>query len=139
MNLQQVTAGIVGAVNPLQPAAVYQSTGPGPTQPDGGRVPTYAQVFTATIQVQPITTGDLRKLESLNIQGVSQKVYMTGELSGLIRVRQLGGDILVLKDGTSYLVRAVLEQWSISGVNWVSAAIVLQNDTNVGFLSEPRF
>lgn len=123
----------------MQPAAVYQSTGPGPTQPDGTRVPTYAQAFTATVQVQPISTADLRKLDSLNIQGVNQKVYMTGELSGLVRVKSLGGDLLVLKDGTTYLVRAVLEQWSVPGVGWVSAAVVLQNDANVGFLNEPRF
>lgn len=134
MNLQGITAGHISAVNPAQPVSVYLSTGPGPTQPDGSRTPAYEDPFTASAQIQPITTGDLRKLDALNIQGVSQKIYLNGALRGLIRVKKTGGDLVVLKDGTTYLVKAVLEQWP----DWVSCAIVLQDDATVPFFQRPR-
>lgn len=137
MNLQQITASIISSINPTQPVTVYLSTGPGPTQPDGSRPPTYEDPFIASAQVQPITTGDLRKLDALNIQGVNQKVYLTGALRGIQRVNKLGGDLIVLKDGTTYLVKAVLEGWT--NVGWCSVAVVLQDDQKVGFIHRPRF
>ncbi len=123
MNLQGLVVGYISAINPQQPASVLLSTGPGSTQPDGSRIPAYEDPFTVSAQVQPISTGDLRKLDALNIQGVNQKVYINGSLRGLQRVKKLGGDLVVLDCGDTYLVKAVLEQWP----DWVSAAVVLQN------------
>lgn len=139
MNLNQICAPLIGAVNPLQPAAVYLSTGPGPTQPDGTRVPTYADPVTVSAQIQPISTGDLRKLDALNIEGVSQKIYINGILSGLQRINALGGDLVVLDTGETYLVKTVLEQWAAGNIMWVCCAIVLQNDAETSFQDEPRF
>jgi hypothetical protein len=90
-------------------------------------------------QVQPITTGDLRKLDALNIQGVSQKAYLNGTLRGLQRINSLGGDLVVLDTGETYLVKAVLEQWAAGNVMWVCAAIVLQNDAKTSHLDRPAF
>jgi hypothetical protein len=139
MNLNAIIAPIIGAVNPLQPAAIYLSTGPGPTQPDGTRVPTYADPVTVSAQIQPISTGDLRKLDALNIQGVSQKVYINGILRGLQRINALGGDLVVLDTGETYLVKAVLEQWAAGNIMWVCVAVVLQNDAKTSYQDEPRF
>ncbi len=41
---------------------------------------------TVSAQIQPISTGDLRKLDALNVQGVTQKVYINGILRGLQRI-----------------------------------------------------
>jgi hypothetical protein len=134
MNLQGLVAGYISAVNPQQPADVLLSIGPGPTQPDGSRTPAYADPFTVSAQIQPISTGDLRKLDALNIQGVNQKIYINGALRGLQRINQLGGDLVVLKTGETYLVKAVLEQWP----DWVSAAVVLQDEAKVPFVQRPQ-
>jgi hypothetical protein len=139
MNINQIVGPYIAAINPTQPASVLFSTGPGPTQPDGSRAPTYADPVSASAQVQPITTGDLRKLDALNIQGVSQKVYLNGTLRGLQRINSLGGDLLVLDTGETYLVKAVLEQWAAGNIMWVCCAIVLQNDAKTGYQNEPRF
>lgn len=137
MNLQNIAAGIVSAVNPQQPASVYLSTGPGPTQPDGSRTPTYDHPFTVSAQIQPLGTGDLRKLDALNIQGSNEKIYINGELRGIERVNRLGGDLVVLKTGETYLIKAVLEGWT--NVGWCCVAVVLQDDAKVGPVRRPRF
>jgi hypothetical protein len=138
MNLNALVAPIIGAVNPEQPITVYLSTGPGPTGVDGKRVPTYATPITATMQVQPITTGDLRKLEGLNLQGKFTKLYLNGALRGLERINSLGGDLVVLPDGTTYLIKAVLEGWTPTA-GWCAVAAVLQNDNKLPFVQRPRF
>lgn len=138
MNLNALVAPIIGAVNPQSPVTVYLSTGPSVTAADGGRTPTYAAPITATMQVQPITTGDLRKLEGLNIQGKLKKLYLNGALRGLERINSLGGDLVVLPDGTTYLIKAVLEGWTPTA-GWCAVAAVLQNDSKLPFVQRPRF
>lgn len=137
MNLQAFTIGLIAAVNPQTPANLYFSTGPGPTQADGSRVPTYSQPSFIAAQVQPIGTGDQRKLDALNIQGVNNKIYISGQLRGMERVNRLGGDLVVLDDGETWLVKAVLEDWNKAG--WCSVACVLQNDARVPYVQRPRF
>jgi hypothetical protein len=140
VNLNAVVAPYTAAVAPQQPATVYLSTGQSPTAPDGSRAPLYADPFNVTLAVQPVSTGDLRKLEGLNIQGVSEKLYLNGQLRGLQRINQLGGDLVVLRDGTTYLVKAVLEAWRFvsAGNGWSCVAVVLQNDAKVSFIERPR-
>jgi hypothetical protein len=138
MNLNAIAAPATGLVNPRQPVTVYLSTGPSGTAPDGSRLGTYDDPFNAVMQVQPISTGDLRKLEGLNIQGKFTKLYLDGALRGLERVNSLGGDLVVLKDGTTYLVKAVIEGWTPTA-GWCSCAAVLQNDAKVPFIQRPRF
>ncbi len=69
MNLHQVVVGAIAAVNPHQPATIQLSAGPGPTAPDGGRLPTFGDPIDITAQVQALTAQDLRHLEGLNIAG----------------------------------------------------------------------
>ena len=141
MNLNALVAPAVGLVNPRQAVTVYLSTGPSATAADGSRTGTYAEPFQTTAQVQPISTGDLRKLEGLNIQGVTEKIYLNGQLRGLQRINALGGDLIILPDGTTYLVMAVLEAWRFvsAGNGWCSVAVVMQNDAKVPFVQRPRF
>lgn len=122
MDLFGITAGYISAVNPLVAVVLQASTGASTTAPDGSRTPTYAAPVTLQGQVQPISTGDIRHLESLNIQGVNRAIYLEGDVSGLVRTTGQGGDLLTLTDGSVYLVKAVLEQWP----NWAKCAVVLQ-------------
>lgn len=116
------------------------STGQAPTAPDGSRDPEYAPSFDVMLAVQPISTGDLRKLEGLNIQGVTEKLYLNGQLRGLQRINKLGGDLVVLRDGRTFLVKAVLEAWRFvsAGNGWCCCAVVLQNDAVVPYVQRPR-
>lgn len=140
MNLNAVVAPITAAVAPQQAATVYLSTGQAPTAPDGSRAPQYADPFTVTLAVQPVSTGDKRFLEGLNIQGVTEKLYLNGQLRGLQRINKLGGDLVVLRDGTTFLVKAVLEAWRFvsAGNGWCAVAVIMQNDAIVPNVQRPQ-
>lgn len=140
MNINALVAPVTAAVSPSQAVTVYLSTGPAPTDVAGQRAPTYADSFNATAAIQPVSTGDLRKLEGLNIQGVTEKLYLNGQLRGLQRINKLGGDLVVLRDGTTFLVKAVLEAWRFvsAGNGWCAVAVIMQNDAKVLFIERPR-
>jgi len=121
MNLLALTGGAVGQINPPVPAIVQQSTGY-TIVADGTQIPSYTTIDT-TIQMQALSGGDLKKLESLNIQGVQQKGYLTGDFEGVFRVLGKGGDLITVGNYT-YLVSVVLERWA----DWVCVGLTMQVD-----------
>jgi hypothetical protein len=121
MNLHGIVAGAIGAVNPMAPMTIRQSTGY--TIVDFEQVPTYSTLITAG-QVQALTGKDLQMLNGLNIQGVTQAIYLNGNFEGVFRVLGKGGDLIVF-NGLTYLVVAVLERW----FDWCKVAVTVQMDT----------
>ena len=121
MNLHGIVAPIIGAVNPLVEASIEVSTG-NTTSADGTRVPKYAKAVKVMVQVQPLTGGDLRQMEGLNLQGDYQGIYINGHVDGLVRLENKGGDKITLSTGV-YLVTTVLETWP----DWTKVAATMQN------------
>ncbi|MES2866502.1 MAG: hypothetical protein V4703_07040 [Actinomycetota bacterium] len=78
--------------------------------------------ITVPMQVQALEQRDLLHLDSLNIQGCTHKLYMTGRLQGLVRASRDNGDLVTLANGDRYLVTAILEGWP----DWTCAAVTLQ-------------
>jgi hypothetical protein len=79
-----------------------------------------------TGQVQPMTWRDLQMVEGVNLGGVRWKIYLFGEVDGIVRPEKKGGDLITISTGRHqgvWLVTQVLEQFP----DWVCAAIVLQN------------
>lgn len=85
------------------------------------QVPSYAAPVTGYAQIQALDGKDLQQLEGLNIQGTIRAIYLRGELAGVSRPEQTGGDKLTI-DGQEWLVVKVLEHWP----TWTKAAIALQ-------------
>lgn len=128
MNLHGIVSGVIGAVNPLVTATIMRSTGY-TTSADGDRVPTYDTIANVSLQVQALTYSDLQQLDGLNIQGTRRAIYLSGEIEGVVRVKQEGGDLVVFPNGTlpegnTWLCAHVLEAWP----QWRKVAITLQND-----------
>lgn len=128
MNLQQIANGAITAVNPNFPAELFISTGN--TTVNFKQVPAYDKVAISA-QVQPLTSGDIRQLDALNIQGAQKAIYLNGAALGISRIKQRGGDLIVFADGTlaegnTWLVLASLEQWG--GSVWAKVAVSLQDD-----------
>ena len=120
MNLHSLASSLVNSVNPFIPATLRQSTGY-TTSADGTQVPSYTdrQMF---IQVQALSSDELRQMDGLNIQGVKHAVYLGGNWNGVVRVGRQGGDLLIFNKQT-WLAVITLEQWP----NWCKLAVVLQN------------
>ena len=119
MNLHGIASAAISAVNPMIPVAIKSSTGY-TTGADGTQAPTYTTI-TATGQRQALSGGDIVRMNSLNIQGVSEKLYLTGNYEGIFRVLGKGGDLISF-GGQTYLVTTVLERWP----DWCCLGLTLQ-------------
>jgi hypothetical protein len=92
--------------------------------PISSEVMTTAMLLMA--QIQPLTWRDLQQLDGLNLSGLRKKIYVGGDLNGIVRVSLKGGDLITTPDGNVWLVAQQLEGWSATA-GWTAAAIVLQN------------
>lgn len=122
MNLHSIAGPIVAAVNPMTLATIKYSDGyeigPGRKQ-----VPKYRVVPDVQAQVQPLSAGDLKHLEAQNIQGVQRSVYLYGDIQGVVRPADKGGDLLIF-GGRVWLVTVVFETWP----DWCKVGVTLQVD-----------
>jgi len=120
MNLHGIVSGAVGAVNPQTKAMLSVSAGY-VTADDGTQVPAYLRPKAVLLQIQALTGADLKQLDSLNIQGSTQAVYVSGDVEGVVKPDNKGGDLLVFNHQI-WLTTAVLERWP----DWVKVAVIRQ-------------
>lgn len=122
MNLHGIVRGAIQSVNPDIPVVVRRSVGA--TQDASGRsIPGYAAPVQVMGQKQELTGKDIFRLQGQNVQGVDCKMYLNGNIEGLIRADGRGGDLLEF-EGRVYLVKSVLERWP----DWCSLALTMQLD-----------
>jgi len=89
MNLRGIANGATRAINPNIAATVQVSDG-STTNPDGSRVPKFAEIpFTA--QVQALQYNDMVHLDGLNIQGIRRAIYLNGSIDGINRITKRRG------------------------------------------------
>lgn len=129
MNLNAIANAVVVAVNPNVAATLFISTG-NTVDSNFVQQPTYDPIVVSA-QVQPLTSGDIRQLDALNIQGAQKAVYLNGTALAISRIKQRGGDLIVfangvMPEGNTWLVLASLEQWATT---WCKLACSLQDDT----------
>jgi hypothetical protein len=126
MNLHSIVRGAITSVNPDTIGTWRESTGA--TISAGGRpVPAYTDHANVPLQVQALTSRDLKHLNYLSIQGVRRSVYMYGSAQGVSRPDAKGGDLLVFPEvpGTgakTWLVAIVFETWP----DWCRVGVTLQ-------------
>ena len=126
MNLHGIVSGAIGTINPFVSATVKRSSGYS-LAPGGIQTPAYT-TFSISCQVQALSYTDITQLDGLSIQGVRRKIYLTGNVEGIVRAKQRGGDLIIFPDGTlpegnTWLAALALESWP----DWVSIAITLQD------------
>jgi hypothetical protein len=130
MNLHSMVSGSISAINAPTMLSIKTSTGY-TTQPDGKRTPTYNDPVVVKADVQALDAGEIQHLDALNIQGRRMAFYINGNIDGLIRPNNQGGDIIDIVSGgnnlalvgTQWLVASILEYWP----DWCKVAAVLQN------------
>jgi hypothetical protein len=77
-------------------------------------------------QVQAMSGGDLRHTDALNLQGSHRVLYASLDIRGIVRVTLRGGDLVVLPDGSVWLVQQSVEPW-YSSAGWVKCLITAQD------------
>jgi hypothetical protein len=125
MDLQGLANPVSDSVNPNILVSVLASSGYTNSGSGLRQVPTYAAAVSGYAQVQELSSSELRQAEGMNLQGVIRKIYLRGQLNGVIRPESKGGDIVNIGSQT-WLVVKTLEQWA----TWSSAMIVLQEPTS---------
>jgi hypothetical protein len=125
LNLSHIAGAYVSAVNPWITGQYQKSTGYS-TDPSGERIPSYTAAVPLTIQMQAMTSGDLRQVSGLNLNGELRAMYCNGAIEGVDRPQSLGGDMITLPDASIWLVAKVLENWNTTS-GWTKFCVVRQN------------
>ncbi|MCI1437063.1 MAG: hypothetical protein LKI03_06170 [Acetobacter indonesiensis] len=95
-------------INPHITGTLKGSTG-SITNDDFSVTPQYTTA-TVEIEVQAVSSQDLRQIENINQQADMRSVYVRGAVRALNRPLQIGGDILTFYD-SDWLVTQQLEEW----------------------------
>ena len=127
MNLRSLANKYTQITNKNQQINWIQSTGY-VTDSAGKRTSTTI-TLTVEAQIQALSASDLKQVDGLNITGVMRSVYLYGNAAGVVRVDQIGGDILVFPEipgstSRNWLVTQVVETWS----DWCHVIVTLQKD-----------
>ena len=118
MDLHGIVSGAISAVNPFECVTLRSSVGY--TVDEAGiQIPKYS-IHHGSAQVQPMSSNEIRHAEQLNISGILKKAYLHGEINGIVRMENRGGDLITRADGSQWLVKTVLESWP----DW--SAVILQ-------------
>lgn len=130
MNLHRIVSGAIRAVNPFTKLRIQVSNGY--TQNSAGQqIPAYCDPVEVFGDVQALTAGEIQHLDALNIQGRAMAFYINGNIDGLIRPNQQGGDLITIVSGGNnkqligslWLVREVAEYWP----DWCKVLAILQD------------
>ena len=125
MNLHGIVSGYIASINNWITGSYQQSTGY-TTGADGTRAPSYATAVPLQIQMQAMTSGDLRQVSGLNLNGELRVMYCNGAIEDVDRPQALGGDLITLPDASRWLVVKVLENWNTTS-GWTKFVVVRQN------------
>lgn len=126
VNLRAIANSATSRINPNVLAVARRYTG-FVTNLNGISVPNYIDT-PVIVQVQALSYTDITMLDGMNIQGVRRSIYTNGVISGIIRVAQKGGDLIIfptgmMPEGDTWLAALVLEAWP----DWTHVAITLQD------------
>lgn len=127
MNLHHIVRGIIQTVHKDEPCYLIQAIGQSNVK--GIVTPVYKKPFKILAQIQPAGSETLQMLEAFNVGGESMQAFLYSDPTlPVASVNRLpltrGGDIVKRKDGTFWLVTAVLSDWTEEG--WACVAITRQ-------------
>ncbi len=133
MNLHGIVRGPISTVNQDRPVQYLRSTG-NSVNGAGKQTPTYAASVPLIGNIQPIATDDLEHTDYLNKQGVYRAVYLFGNVEGIVRPAQKGGDLLQFarfqgEAVANWLTIKADETWNVNDGGWCRVVVVLQSDS----------
>lgn len=123
VNLRNIANKATRTINPNIPAIWKASMGY-TTGMAGKTTPSYAADVQLIIQAQALTKKEIEHIDAMNLSPCDRAVYVNGQVNGIDRESQTGGDLLVF-EGRTWLVVAILEGWTTAG--WCKAALTQQN------------
>lgn len=123
MNVRNIANRVTARVNPNLGCQWLQYAGY-TTSPAGKTTPVYGVPRALQIQTQALTKQEIQHIEAMNLAACDRTAYVNGEVAATDREQQTGGDLLIF-EGATWLVTAVLEGWTTAG--WCKVALTKQN------------
>lgn len=121
MNLHEVVAGAIGAVNRHETVTLWHCTGVSNIK--GVVTPNYEK-STVRAQIQRPSAADLELNERVARAKQSIRAWIDAPADTINRVAQSAGDVIERSDGTYWLIVSVPE--SFAGEGWLSVLAVEQ-------------
>lgn len=121
MNLHEVVAGAINAVNRHEMITLYRCVGVANVK--GKITPSYEK-STLRAQIQRPSAADLQLNERVARAEQSIKVWLNAPADTINRVDQSAGDIIQRADGTYWLIVGIKESYATEG--WLSVFAVEQ-------------
>ena len=121
MNLHDIVAGAIGAVNAHEQIALYRCTGVSNVK--GIVTPTYAKK-TLRAQIQRPSYTDIQLSERVARAKHAIKAWIDAPADTINRVDQKASDFIERADGTYWIIDSVRESYAPEG--WLSVVAVQQ-------------
>ena len=131
MNLHEIVAGPIGAVNRHEMITLYRCTGV--TNTKGKILPSYIK-STVRAQIQRPSAADLELNERVARASQSIKAWINAPADTINRVAQSAGDIIQRADGTYWLIVGIKESYATEG--WLSVFAVEQVEPPQGVIAD---
>lgn len=109
-HLFSAASGMLGTINPMQKVTLRASTG-NRRNADYSITPEY-QDCTVLAELQTLSSTELAISQNINQQAETITAYLKGTFHALNRPLQTGGDLILLQDGSEWLITSLLEEWS---------------------------
>lgn len=121
MNLHEVVAGAIGAVNRHETITLWHCTGVSNTK--GVVTPVYEKIALRA-QIQRPSAADLELNERVARAKQAIRAWINAPAGTINRVAQSAGDVIERSDGTYWLIVSVPE--SFAGEGWLSVLAIEQ-------------
>jgi hypothetical protein len=127
IDVHAIASAAIQKVNPDTQVVWVRSTGGYTTDASGHRTP-HTESRSVAANVQGLSAKDLEHTDGLNIQGVLRSVHLYGDVQGVVRADQKGGDVLQFAQAPggpprNWRVTSVMETWP----TWCRVIVMLQN------------
>lgn len=120
MNIHRIVNAGVKGINRNVMVTIRRSAG-SQQNLDLSRTPQFYEIK-RTAQIQPMSQEDIQMTQGLNLSGLHRHIWINGQVDGLERGAQKGGDFVLTPDGKTWKIAYVAEAWP----DWCSAIMTLQ-------------
>lgn len=129
MNLFNIVSGVTASLHTPKACTLYQSKGQ-KVLADGSIKAIYSEGIPVLAEFQSLGINELYHSDRLGSEETSRRIYLKStntqdkKISGILRELGRNGDMLVDEDKSTWLIEAVLEDFSRAG--WMSVRASLQ-------------
>lgn len=137
LNLHGIVRGAINSVHPDEEVQIVRSSGSVPDE-SGFAVPEFVHLTGIMAQIQSESDAALFHADMAGANSIVRRIYLftprdvSDQPAGIFRPLTRSGDYIVQRDGTVWLVTAIIENFA--GVNWICVRATMQIEPPEGIV-----